>query len=303
MQFTTTSLADLIDRALFELEAPSERGVRVVMGDTALDSVEANEFELSSGALNVSDLVEFGSEMLLVTSKSADTSPVYGCARGYYSTTPAVQAAGAVGVVNPQFARRRVADAVDRSFTRLEGLGVVPVRSLSAFPEVAAHLDLAADVRRVLRVMYIGPTGNLVELDGWRQFSNVPSGLSPAGNVLQLPWYVTVDDELHLTYEASFGWTGTFPDETATVDLPAPAADLPAVFAAAWLVSGREISRAEIDRSNEHTTQDQVRVQSGTGLVRAKWQEFYRSLDEALRVMSHDIPKHRPYIRRPKVRI
>ena len=266
--------------------------------------ISAVQFTLSSGSLNRSDLVEFGSEMVLVTGKSSDANPVYTCARAYYGTTVSTHSSGTIGTTNPQFARRRVADAVDRSFTRLEAFGVVPVVSASVTPTNAAIVEVPADARQVLRVMYVGADYQIVELDGWREFSSVPTDVSSTGRLVRLPWYVTTDDELHLTYTTGYEWeTVSFPDESATVDMPSPAVDLPAVFAAAWLVSGREVSRAEIDRSNEQSVQDQVRVQTGTGLVRAKWQEFYRSLDEAMRVMSHDIPKHRPFIQRPKVRI
>jgi hypothetical protein len=305
MLTATVTLGSLVDRALYDLEAPAERGRPVVMGSNALSSTTEFEFTLKSGSVDVSDLVEFGSELVLVTGKSGDMDPVYTCSRGYYNTEKAAHAEDAVGSANPQFARRRVADMVDRSFTRLEALGVPLIASSQEYREPGLqYLALGADVREVLQVLYLHPTtGRIVPLDGWQQYDHMPASFSSTGKALKLSRFVSDSDELTVVYTTPYQWSGGFPSEAATVELPEAAVELPALFAAAALVSGREVSRQELDRAEEWSRTEPVRGGAGNALVRLKWQEFYRSLDEARRVVGIEVPTHRPFIKRPKVRI
>ena len=299
MQTTTTTLASLIDGALFELEAPSERGRPLVLSSNFLETTADTEFSLTVGDLSVSDLAEFGQELVLVTAKTADVVPVYTVARGYYGTTAAVHAAGAVGYANPQFARRRVAEAIQRSLTVIEAAGVQLVTSV-AYTRVPGkrQLLLPANTRRVLQVLYVNSTsGRVLELADWFEY------VVPTGNILMLPTYVVDSDSLVITATVPYEWTGTFPSEAATVLLPVGAEDLPSAYAAAWLTTGREVSRQELDRAAEWSQSVPTQSGSGIGLVRAKWQEFYRSLDEARRVTAFEVPRSRPLVKRPKVRI
>lgn len=298
MQTTTVSLGDLVDRALYEIEAPAERGVPLVLGSNHLENATDTQFTLTGGVLQVNDVAEFGSELVLVTAKSADLTPVYTVSRGYYNTTAAAHAAGSTGQANPQFPRRRVAEFVDRALVRLEGLGV-PLVSSGTFNRTAGkrQVVLPADVRQVLQVLYVNPTsGRVLEVDNWFQYET-----SDMGNILMLPWYVMDSDELDIVYTEPYTWVGSFPDESATVALPVGAEDLPASYAAAMLVSGREVSRMQLDRAAEWAQTEPLRGQSGGALVRAKWQEFYRTLDEVRRVVDHSVPKHRPFVKRAKV--
>lgn len=300
MQTTTVTLSELVDRALFELEAPSERGKPVVLA-SVLDAVDDTTFTLSSGSLQESDLVEFGSELLLVTGKSADATPVYTVQRAYYNTTIAAHAISAVGYANPQFPRRRVADFIDRSLVRLEALGApLLVTDVFAREEGMRVIVLPAEARQVLRVTYYNDeSGRLLDLNGWEQYF-VPTDVASTGNVLSSPYYATDDDELIITYTAPYSWTGTFPDEDATLTLHAAATDLPASYATAMLLSGREISRQQLDRASEWSQTEPMRGSGGGAVVRAKWQDFYRALDEARRVIAVDVPVHRPMQRRPR---
>jgi hypothetical protein len=306
VQTTTVTLGSLVDSALFEIEHPAERGAPLTISDTDfLENVTDTQFRLKSGALNVSDVVEFGSELMMVTSKSSDLSPIYTVQRGYYRTTPAVHGPGTVGQANPQFPRRRVAEFVGRGLTRMEALGV-PLVSAETFNREPGkrHVVLPAEVRQVLSVSYINPdSGRVAQLDGWSEHDNVPLSVAATGKILSLPWYVSDADDLHVVFSEPYSWVGGFPAESATVTVPAPAVDVPSAFAAAMLVSGREVSRMQIDRAEEWAQTEPLRGQGGGALVRAKWQEFYRLLDEARRVVAHDVPVHRPFVRRPRVRL
>lgn len=307
MQTTTVTLSDMINRTLFELEAATEKGVPVVM--SSLDTLENDtdtQFKLASGQLAVSDIVEFGSELCLVTVKSGATPPIYTVQRGYYNTTPVEHVGGTVGHANPQFPRRRIADFLDRARTRMEALGVPMVTSETVDREAGLRqVVLPADTRQVLQVLYVNPsTGRVLELDGWFEYMNVPVTVASTGKLLMLPWYVTDSDELVLVYTEPHVWgTATFPDETATLSLPVGTEDVPVAYAAAMAVGGREISRQQLDRAEEWARTEPLRGNGGGALVRAKWQDFYRVLDEARRVVQAEVPKTRPLIKRPKVRV
>jgi len=304
MQTTTVTLGSLIDSALYEIEHPSERGIALVMSSSNyLENATDAQFALQSGALKVNDLAEFGSELVLVTEKSADVTPIYTVHRGYYGTTAVAHGAAATGQANPQFPRRRAADFVNKALTRMSALGV-PLISSGTFNRESGkrQIVLPEDVHQVLQVLYVNPTtGRVLPLDGWQEYDNLPTTLASSGKVLSIPWYVMDADDIHVVYSEPYTWTGTFPEEDATVTLPAAAVDLPATYAAAMLVAGREVSRAQLDRVEEWAQTEPLRGQGGGALVRAKWQEFYRLLDEARRVVALEVPLHRPMIKRPKV--
>lgn len=305
MLTTTVALGSLIDSALYELESAGDRARPVVIGATALSATSDVDFTLASGDLQVSDIVEFGSEIVLITARSEDATPIYRCSRGYYGTTATTHASGVVGVVNPPYPRRRVADAINRCLTRLEALGVPLVTSAALSREAGLrYIELPTNVRQVLQVLHINTTtGKVLPIDGWRVFSSIDTDITASGKLLHLPNYVMDADELQVIYRSPYTWTGTFPAETATVEMPSGSSDLPASYAAAWLVSAREVSRQELDRAEEWSRTEPVRGGSSGALVRAKWQEFYRALDEAQRVVAFEVPKHRPFIPTPRVRI
>ena len=89
------------------------------------------------------------------------------------------------------------------------------------------------------------------------------------------------------------GWLGT-----ATVEMTQGAEDLPALYARAFLIGGREVSRLELNRAEEWSRQETGRGGSSLGYVRQFWTDFYRALDEAKRVNA--IPPVRLY--RPMTR-
>ena len=308
MQTTTVTLKSLIDRTLFELEAATEKGVPLVMSSlNRLESAVDKEFALTAGEMQVSDICEFGAELMLVTGKSAATTPVYTVQRGYYNTTAASSyAGGTVGHANPQFPRRRVADFVDRARTRLEALGIPFVTATQVTRTTGLRqVEVPAGARQVLQLMYVNATsGRILELDNWFEYDNMPSAVSSTGKLLHLPLYVADSDVLTMVYTAPYQWGDPgFPDEAATLEVPSGAEDLPVAYAAALAVGGREISRQQLDRAEEWSQTEPLRGNGGGALVRAKWQDFYRALDEARRVVQLEVPTVRPLVKRPKVRI
>lgn len=306
MDLLTVSLAELVDRALLEVQNQTEQGLRVVMSTPALSTTAGTSFRLvSADAVHPTDLIEFGDELVMVASKSDDIVPNLTCSRGYYQTTPGVHPDGTVGFVNPQFPRHRVAEAVRRSFARIDALGVSVVLSGVFQREPGQqHVLLPTGTKEVFDVFYNAGTGRLVELDRWRFEHSLPTSTFSTGNAVLLPTYVSDIDELVIRYRAPYRWSSypNKPTMSSTITVPEGAEDLPSLYAACWLLSAREISRHEIDRSEEWNRSEPVVDRGSPGqMVRSKWQEFYRALDEARRV--NHMPARRQYHKMPRRRL
>jgi hypothetical protein len=300
MMLTTVTLDTFVDRALMELQGPAEVGARVVMGSNALvDGTDAQFLLTGTTQANPSDLIEFGSELLLVTAKTTDVDPLYTVARGYYGSTNAgAVAAGSVGTVNPTWSRMRVGEAVRRAFPRLEALGLPVVKS-GTFTRTAGlqYVSMPTETRSVQRVGYFGEDGRFWEIDRWRYFEDVPTSVISTGKIVRLPAYVADTDALQITYTTPYRWS-TWPSNpigASTIGVPEGAEDLPSSYAVAWLLSAREISRSDLDRAEEWNRGEPQRGGVSLSLARAAWQNFYRQLDEARRL--DPVTPARPYIK------
>jgi len=302
------TLGSLVDRTLYEVQGAPEIGKAVALyaAMTASDTT----LKLVDGAsAHVSDLIEFGSELMLVTAKTADAIPEFTVARAYYGSTASAHLIAATGIVNPQWPRRRIGEAIRRSFPRLEALGVPLIQSKFVNPEPGeAWASLPAETREVLavRLRSLAPLANvngamalnLMDLGRWHFIQDLPLSDYPYGNALLLRSTVTDDTELFVTYRVPYRWSShpAAPSETSTIDIPEGAEDLPCAYAAAWLLAAREVSRSDLDRAEEWAASEPVRGGASGSMVRAKWQEFYRALDEARR-LNPTLPT-RPYVRR-----
>ncbi len=297
MNTVTLLMSTLIDRTLEEVQAPNEVGRTVVL----VTSLAAADTQSAlTGTAAVTNVVEFGSELLLVTAKSSDVVPIYTFQRGYNRTTAAALTAGAVGYLDPQFPRYRVMQAVRRAFDALEGMGVPLIKSSMLTPEVSPFtddtqlvLDPGEAVRDVLDVRL-----NQYSVPNWEFIDNVPVVESPSGNLIRLRWGANVADTFTVTYRVPYRWSQTNPIESSTIEVPEGAEFLPSAYAAAWLCNAREVSRHDLDRVSEWTEGEPTRAGVSSRMVQAQWQAFYRRLDEARRL--NPIPKRRPYVRRAR---
>jgi hypothetical protein len=301
MDTSTVTLGSLIDSALYELLSSGESPARTFLSATLLQAGTSFTY-VGSNLIKVNDLVEIGSELMLVTGVSftAPASTVT-VSRGYYGTSAVAHSSGSAVTINPEFARRRIAEAIDRSLSTIDGLGLPLVASATLSREPGKMLiELPAGCRRVLRVLYEDINGRLVEIDHWQEYHTLPSAQSSTGKALRIPYWIQDDTELIVQYQTAYSWTGTFPSEAATLTIHTAAKHLPAAYAAAWLVNGREISRLQLDRQAEWSSTEMVRS-GGASFARLQWQNFYRQLDEAKRLVALDVPRQRPLIRAPKV--
>lgn len=294
MNGVTVTLAELVDRALNELEAPEERGHQVVLtGDMSSSDTTFLTSDLS--VLSNTTLIEFEDELVLVTDATVPT-----VMRGYYKTTPASHANGTVGYLSPKFPRYRVAQGVISGVKRLEALGL-PFFRTSTHTLTSRRVEIPEDVRDVISVQY-EDANDIIHDALFQFFPDLPVAESSTGKAIQLGRLWAEDDVIWVTSRIPYRWSThpSTPDAGATITLPEGMDELPALYGAAWMVSGREISRTELDRSTEMSENLPSAGGAGAAIVRNKWQEFYRSLDELRRLEPARNPITRPYMARPK---
>ncbi|WP_116996201.1 hypothetical protein [Desertimonas flava] len=300
----TVAMGDLVDRALQEIQAYNEVG-RAVVRTEAWGPTDTTCTLSSPESVNVSDVIEFGNELVLVSGKSSDPTPIFTVSRGYYGTTAQSHNSNDPGLVNPQWNRQRVAGAVKRSFARMEALGIrlVLTETLAAISDPGATveswprqiLEVPAGTRSVLSVKQ-----DLYEIPNWEFLGNVDSTIHTSGRIVRMPRGVAEGDEFQVTYRMPYRWSShpDEPTEAATIQIPEGAEDVPPAYAAAWLSSRREISRMEIDRLTEWQQGEAQRGGVSTSAQRALWQEVYRLIDEASRLEPE--PNRRPLVRRAR---
>ena len=300
MNTVELTMSTLIDRTLEEIQAPSEVSKTVAMPAALAAGVTSTTL---TGSAERTDVIEFGSELVLVTDKSADADPIYTLQRGYYYTTAATIASGAVGFKNPQFPRHRVMQAVRRSFDALEAMGVPLIKSTLLTPEPSPFtddnqmiLDPGESVREVLDVRSM-----LYSQPNWEFIDHVPTTELSSGNLIRLRWSSADTTEYTVVYRVPYRWSDDVVTEASTIEVPEGAEFLPSAYAAAWLCMAREVSRHDLDRVAEWTEGEPTRAGVSARMVQAKWSDFYRRLDEARRL--NPIPKRRPWVRRPRARL
>jgi hypothetical protein len=296
MNTISLTMRSLVDRTLIDLLAPAELSLQSPLS-SAIGAVDTSLTLADASAFNVSDFVEVDDELMLVTGKTADVVPVVTVSRGYYGTVAAAHSAGALVAVNPRHPKVRVAEAIRRSFPRLESLGLPLVQTDTFAREPGNKFILLDDnVRDVHRVAYISTEGRWTELDAWEFIDDAPTLKFGGPKILRTPRYVLDDDDIEITYQIPYRWSTwpNTPDMDATVTMIEGTEDIPSLYAVCWLLARREISRTEIDRSTEWNQGEPSRGGVSSSLIRVMWQDFYRTLDEAKTLIPAQ-PKHRPY--------
>src|SRR5438552_1307049 len=117
---TSLALQTIIEEALQILYRPLERPLVLTMGSNPLSLPADNSCTLAAGDdtnTAVGDVWEYGQELMLVTAKTSDTTPVFTLIRGYIGSIPAgLVPTGFTLNLNPQWPRRVVARNAIRSF-------------------------------------------------------------------------------------------------------------------------------------------------------------------------------------------
>ena len=292
------TLGDLIEETLDSLYRAAERPAQVVLGSNALEDEDDTEFTLSLGVLAPTQLVEFGSEMMLVTHRSDDATPVYKVSRGYLATDRGVHSTGDVGLIDPPYGRAQVERWIRRAISGLMNteLPYVETGVYRTVPN-GGYIELPPDTIEVLQVRHFGVLDNrFADVGGWRFEDDIPTSVVPSGKVLRVPSSVTDADELIVTVRRPYTFVGS--GEAATVELPLAGQDIPVLWAAAYGQSRREVSRAELDKIEEWNQEQAIRTGVNLRMIRDMWGEVYRRVDEAKRV--HRLPRYRPFRKMPK---
>ncbi len=302
MATLTVTLEELVNRAQFDLIQPGGQGMQVVLADPLTADLTDKTFTLQDGGgVNPTDIVEFGDELLLITAKTDDAVPVFTCARAYFNTKVSAHTNELVGHVNPTYPRIKIAEAIRRSFPRLEALGVPLIKVASkSRVEGYSYFEAPEDAREIYEILFWGSDGRLLPLGGWEFFPSLTQAKFSTGKSINLGNYVEDVDELEIVYRAAYRWSThpLAPTPDATIEIPEGAEDLPLLYAAAWLASSREVSRSEIDRAEEWTQTAPLATGISSSVVKSKWQEFYRALDEARRLQP--APQRIHFRRRPR---
>ncbi len=296
---TSVSLGSLIEETLDSVYRSAERPTPVVVGSNAIDDDSDTTFTLSAGSLNVTDRVEGPlGELMLVTAKSADATPIYTASRGYQVTVKADHPTGTIFLKNPDFTRSQVSRWIQRAVSSIMNTEL-PWWETKTYQRHTdfQYIELPADSLNVLRVRYFGLIeGRVSDVGGW-EFQEVPTTLVASGRILRTSAAISEDDDLIVDVQRPYVFTGA--GEDATVPLPVSGRDLPVLYAAAYGQSRREVSRAELDKIEEWNQDQAIRAGVNLRMIRDMWGEVYRRVDEAKR--NHRLPKNRPYQKMPTV--
>jgi hypothetical protein len=163
-------------------------------------------------------------------------------------------------------------------------------------------LEVPADTLDVHQLAVILDDGRHVELMQWDYLPFLPDAAVPSGKAVQVPSDATPSDVFLVTLSRPYRWLlngqevpASGAPEDATVNLPIAGQDMPALWAAAKLATGRELSRSELDKVEEWNQEAAIRQGVNLRTVKELWLEFYRRMEEVRR--TQPLPKHRPFKR------
>lgn len=301
----SVELGDLVDRALAGLQAPNELGRRTILQDALTTSTTV--FNVDDATLfQVTNLLEFGTELMFVTAKSSNLAAAdVTVVRGYAGTTAAAHSLNDVGAINPPWPRKRVADQIEAAFPYMEG-NRLPL--LITSPEIAPERDPTddnvwlIDVPATARHAYLVRVG-LKEVNGWTFIDNLPTSSYTTGKVVRLPtyaksYYPEINPEnlsFTVVYRAAYTWSADPPTESSTIDIAEGAREVPVKYAIWQLVEARERGRQQVDRSTEF--REGLGFDTGPQHVRLARESFFSTLDVARRVEFP--PRSRPFVSYP----
>ena len=296
-QTASKTFAVLKDEVEIELYRALERPATVTVSGAL--TVDGTSLSLSSGSLEISDLVQVDNELMAVTAGSGP----YTVIRGFDGSTAATHSDGTVGYVNPRWPRHRVGLALERSLGALEAW--VPLHSTARYsvPSSTLLMELPAATKRVLEVKVPYSDGRVRPVGGWEFLDNVSTTVTSTGRALTAPSTLADGTVLEVTTHEGYVWLSpsstayySSPPDDASVTLPSHGLDLPVLFASAYMVSGREISQTELDSVEEWSEEAARRQGLNLRLIRERWNEFYRRVDEVRRTIQRP-PARREFVK------
>jgi hypothetical protein len=305
---TTVSLtvSEMIETVLAEAYRHTERPLPLVVGSNDLTASSADNtltLSLNGGNVQVGSVMEFGQELLLVTSK--DSTPTFTVLRGHAGTTIAAHPQNDAGVLDPYWTRADVQRALVRSVSWMNSnlpkiaTSTLTVATSKFFAEVPANtikvLEVGINSTNFQDYKRIGP---------WEFVEDLPVSVSSTTKIVKVPTTVGATTSLIVKRQVPWAWetsqARTPASESDTLLLYVGSEDLPTLFAAAYLTARREVSRTDLDRVEEWNQEAAIRQGYNLRLMQALWQEVYRRLDEAKRNVN--TPRFRVYRKQPTSR-
>lgn len=295
---TLVTLEQLIEWALDQLERPQERAESAPL-PAALPADPIVLTTIPDLQLDKTDFIEIGSTLYRVHDKSDDAEPVYTLYAGYLNTPIVAQLQGATVWKNPVWSRYRVRKAVLRSLYRLTSL----------LPNVTSETYNREPGKRIVEmptttidVREVGHWNEImdayIEEGGWEFKQNLPTTVSSTGMGVLIPQGINDTDDLIITRIQRWAFDTADPAEDDEISVPAGCEDLPALWAAAFLAAGRELSKAESDYVEKSLNDQKQRTGSPDRIARQLWQDFYQQVAQARKIIH--VPTYRPYRKMPR---
>ena len=298
---TTLTMSELIDESLAYLYRVQERPRPAPLNADIDASVTTLSVSQSEDQIHVTTVLEYGAELMLVTDVTRSTPDVFTVSRGYADTTAAAHtAASGEGLINPLFPRREIDRKIREFFKGPANVWLPKMESVenATTADTAHFIELPADCVRVLEVRhYSTTTGKIVHIGNWEMHENLPTADFTTGKALSVSASIYSTDDLYITYQVPHEWTGSG-DEADTITLTFGVEDIPTLYAAATMITGRELTRLELDHIEEWNATEAIRQGTPVRYIQQLWQQFYRRIDEARRLQY--VPKHRPYRKMPR---
>lgn len=264
-----TTAADLIAETRRHLLA----GGREEMNKLSL-STDASQSEFSftydMGGIQRGSVVAVDMELVYVwaASTTAKTATVE---RGYLGTTPATHAQDALVTVNPRWPSFWILDALNAEIVSYASPthGLYQIKNLTlTYVATTDGYDLAADVQEVYEARWLDIGNN------WRRLKSYTvvrdAGFASGVGLILYDYPYTSGATIRVRYKAPFDPLVTVADDVlTTTGLHVEAHDIPPLGAAARLVAGREVRRAQQDAAPEPRAAQEVPPGAATGAARA----------------------------------
>lgn len=297
------SLDAIIDETLVDLYGATEFPQQVVCqngidnNDTTLTLV-GESFDGTPAAV-LGDVLEFGTELILVVDASSATDTTLVVQRGHRLTTPAAIATSDVGYLNPRFPRSTLKkNLISQVLPKLDAL--CPNRETAEYviEPGRGYVELEANTISVDRVRYqfTEEPMRIVELPGWEFHRDMPNG---TGKYLAVSGDVTDDDTLIVT--RNFSWK--FLDSSTDLPVENPDGadyllvedfmrDIPSLYLKAYTFLGRQVGRAEVDRLADWDEAEAQKRGVDVRTLQMLWTELYARVDEVKGLRPRSIQRH-----------
>lgn len=262
-------------------------------------SVTSVVFDFAAGSIAAGALIAIDLELILVWSVTSQTATVQ---RAMHGSVAAAHTAGAVITVNPIVSDFWVFAEINNELASLSSpaTGLYRVKTVTATATVASSYNLAADVIDVLTVQWndYGPSLDWPRLRRWDVLTNQDTSVFASGTALQLYTAPPPGRTLRITYSAPFGALATLADDVqTTTGLPASANDIPAIGAAARLLTAREARRSVLDAQPESRQAQDV----PPGTARSAAAQLFALRDRRVKEESARLSSQYPSVMRPAV--